>query len=200
MENKDKSELFSHRLQIWLNSKTHKTFESLNLAFAEKSFAVAILILMAVPALPIPTGGITHVFEIIAMLLAGEMILGLKAIWLPERWRKLRPGKLMEKKAIPKLVSLISWFEKRFKPHHKSTFEVSFVSRFIGLLLIGFTVTAFLAPPFSGLDTLPSLGVVIICLSIILDNLLLMLIGAIVGSLGLALILELGKIIVNLFR
>lgn len=195
-----KDDLFSLKLEAWLKSKTHKTFKSLNDVFGEKSFAVAILILMAVPALPIPTGGITHVFEIIAMLLAGEMVVGLREIWLPERWRKLRPGKLMEKRAIPKLVSLIRWFEKRFKPHHKTTLEMTIVSRFIGLLLIGFIVTAFLAPPFSGLDTLPSLGVVIICLSIILDNIILMLIGAIVGALGLALILELGKVIINFFH
>lgn len=200
MEEKDITKLFSHRLEAWLRLKTHKTFESLNEAFAEKSFAVAILILMSVPALPIPTGGITHVFEIIAMLLAGEIVLGFKAIWLPRRWRQLRPGKVMEQKALPKLIGLISWFEKRFKPHHKSTFEQTVVSRFIGLLIIGFTVTAFFAPPFSGLDTLPSLGVVIICLSIILDNLFLMLIGTLVGALGLAVILQLGKIIVDLFH
>lgn len=192
-------QLFSDKLKNWLTSKTHKTFESLNLVFGEKSFAVAILMLMAVPALPIPTGGITHIFEIIAMLLAGEMVLGIKTIWLPRRWRNLRPGKLMEKRAIPKLISLISWFEKRFRPNIEDMLKNTLVTRFYGLLLFGFVFIAFVAPPFSGLDTLPSLGAVLICLSIILDNLFLTLIGVVAGSVGLALIIELGKIAISLF-
>ncbi len=193
------SQLFSKKLQLWLNSKSHKTFQSLNDTFAEKSFAVAVLILMVVPALPLPTGGITHIFEIIAMLLAGEMMLGFNTIWLPHRWRSLQPGAVMEKRAIPKLVSLISWFEKRFAPHNKNLFNNVATPKIHGLLLFIFVFIAFIAPPFSGLDTLPSLGAVIISMSIILDNLLLTLIGVVVGSVGLALIIALGKIVLSLF-
>lgn len=190
--------LFSLKLKAWLGRKERRTFESLSDVFGEKSFAAAILILMAVPALPLPTGGITHIFEIIAALLAGEMILGFDSIWLPKRWRKLQLGKLMQKQAIPKLIGLIGWFEKRFRPYQKSVFEVPGVSRLTGLVLLAFIVTAFLAPPFSGLDTLPSLGTVIICLSIILDNLVLALLGIATGTLGLSLILVLGKAVFKL--
>ena len=41
------------------------------------------------PALPLPTGGATHVFEVIAVLLALQLIAGREHIWLPERWRRL---------------------------------------------------------------------------------------------------------------
>ncbi|HSX27262.1 MAG TPA: hypothetical protein VLG25_00600, partial [Patescibacteria group bacterium] len=60
--------VFSSDLEDWLNSDTKKTFDSFNEVFAEGSFAVFIILLLAIPALPLPTGGISHVFEIIAML------------------------------------------------------------------------------------------------------------------------------------
>ncbi len=47
------------------------------------------MLLLGVPALPIPTGGATHVFELVAMLIALQLIAGRKEIWLPQRWRKL---------------------------------------------------------------------------------------------------------------
>ena len=53
--------------------------------FGAKAFAVTILLLMFLPALPLPTGGVTHVFEVITILLAGQMVLGRRTIWLPER-------------------------------------------------------------------------------------------------------------------
>lgn len=191
--------LFSQKLRHWLDGSSNKTFESLNEAFAEKSFAVAILILMAVPALPIPTGGVTHVFEVIAIILAAQMLIGRKQIMQPKKFKNVRPGKTMERTAIPKLIDLISWFEKRFKPRHSSSFQMALVSRAIAVLLMIFIAFAFMAPPFSGLDTLPSLGAVIICLSIVLDNLFLTAIGLTVGLIGIAVVLELGKIIINLF-
>ena len=40
-------------------------------------------------------------------------------------------------------------------------FEHRVTSSMIGALVFGLTLSAFLAPPFSGLDTLPSLGVVV---------------------------------------
>ncbi len=43
---------------------------------------------------------------------------------------------------------------------------------------------AFVAPPFTGLDTLPSLGVVLISLGVLLDDALLALIGLVVGAVG----------------
>ena len=69
--------------------------------FAEKSFAVTIMLLMIVPAIPLPTGGVTHVFEVITVLLAAQMVLGRGTIWLPERWQKRELGDAITGKAIP---------------------------------------------------------------------------------------------------
>ena len=56
----------SDELERWLSSDGDKTLGSLIELFGEKSFAILFVLLLGVPALPLPTGGATHVFEIIA--------------------------------------------------------------------------------------------------------------------------------------
>ena len=191
-----KPEPFSTELERWLKSKQPKTLASLMNVFKDKSFAIVILLLMLIPALPIPTGGVTHVFEIITMLLSLELIAGVKKIWLPEKWKNLKLGKMIEGKAIPLMLKRIRWFEKHSSPRGKQIFELPLVMRLIGLLILGLTIAAFLSPPFSGLDTLPSLGVVIICLSLILEDAALLLAGTVIGAAGVVLSIGFGKAIV----
>ena len=66
----------STELERWLQSDGEKTLGSLVELFEEKSFAILFVLLLGVPALPLPTGGATHVFEIIAVLLAAQLIAG----------------------------------------------------------------------------------------------------------------------------
>ena len=58
----------SDGLERWLGGEGEKTVASLIELFEEKSFAILFVVLLGVPALPLPTGGATHVFEIIAIL------------------------------------------------------------------------------------------------------------------------------------
>ncbi len=74
------------------------------------------------------------------------------------------------------------------------------VLRLCGLMIFIFTLTAFIAPPFSGLDTIPSLGVVAIALSLILNDIRLFIIGNVAGCLGILVVVGLGKIIVELVQ
>ena len=64
----------SDQIEGWLRSDEPKTLGSLVELFEEKSFAVIFVLLLAVPALPLPTGGATHVFEVIAMLLSLQLV------------------------------------------------------------------------------------------------------------------------------
>ena len=191
------SKLFSDQLELWLSGKKQKTLASLSKVFQDKSFAITFLVLMAFPALPIPTGGLTHVFEVIVMLMCLEMIAGLKAPWLPKRWKHMQLGKALTGKVIPTMLRWIRWFEKHSNPRGRSAFSWPLATRFLGVVIFCFTLAAFLAPPFSGLDTLPSLGVVIISLAIILDDLLLALGGALLGVAGIALTITLGTVIIQ---
>jgi hypothetical protein len=191
---------FSTQLEDWLTSDGPKTLGDLSEVFAEKSFAVTILLLMFVPALPLPTGGITHVFEVITVLIALEMVFGRRTIWLPDRFRRRELGNLMTGKALPFVVKRVRFFERHSKPRFARLFANRVFRSLLAIVIIGFTTGAAIAPPFSGLDTLPALGVVIICLSIILEDVLVLLIGLIIGAAGIALIITIGAALARFLR
>jgi hypothetical protein len=61
-------------------------------------------------------------------------------------------------------------------------------------------IAAAVAPPFSGLDTLPSIGAVAIALAIILEDALVLAIGAVIGTGGVILIVTIGAAIVRILQ
>jgi hypothetical protein len=191
---------FSDQLEDWLESDGPKTIGDLGNVFGEKSFAVTILLLMFLPALPLPTGGITHVFEAIVVLLGAEMVIGAKTIWLPEKWRQRELGETLTGKAIPVIARRVRWFEKFSKPRASHLIDNPWFQRLIGLAVIALAVAAAVAPPFSGLDTLPALGAVVLCLGLILEDLLVAAIGAVIGAIGITLIITLGAAAVRLVK
>jgi hypothetical protein len=191
---------FSVELESWLRGDQPKTLGALGDVFAEKSFAVTILLLMFLPALPLPTGGVTHVFEVLASLLALEMIAGRKNIWLPRRWRQRELGAATTDKAIPFVIRRVRWFERFSHPRAAWLFRHRSSLRVLGLVILAFALGALLAPPFSGLDTLPALGVVAICLAIILEDVVVLAIGVVIGTGGIVLIITLGRAALHFVR
>jgi hypothetical protein len=191
---------FSDDLDAWLTSDSPKTLEDLGAAFAEKSFAVTILLLMFIPALPLPTGGITHVFEVITIVIALQMVVGRRTLWLPRRWKQRQLGKTITGKAIPFVLRRVRWFEKHSRPRFAGLFTQRWFLRVIGLVIIAFTIGAAIAPPFSGLDTLPALGVVTISLAIILEDAVVLGAGLLIGTGGIVLIVTIGAAIAHFIR
>lgn len=182
-----KQQLFSKELHRWLKTADDKTLGGLIRLFGEKSFAIIFLLLMALPALPIPTGGVTHVTELITMLACLQLIIGRKTVWLPKRWQKLNAGKFVEGKAGSKLIGFITWFERLSRQRWGGLLTQKPLLSLIGLIILLFTIAAFVAPPFSGLDTLPAMGVVVISLALILEDSLILLGGIIIGGAGIGL-------------
>ena len=90
--NDSTGEKISDQLERWFQQDQTKTLGSLADEFGKKAFAVLFIVLMSVPALPLPTGGVTHVLEVVTMLLALELVVGRRTIWLPERWKRLDVG------------------------------------------------------------------------------------------------------------
>lgn len=181
----------SYGLAAWLEDDAPSTLGTLNDTFGEKILAVACLALMAPSALPIPTGGATHVFDVIAILFSGQMVLGRRTMWLPERWQKREVGP-KSTKGLRLLLRFVRWSEKISKPRLHKLMASRMGSRVLGLVMTIFIVGAFISPPFSGLDTLPSLGVVLIALGILLEDALFAIVGLIAGVGGIGLTLTIG--------
>lgn len=190
---------FSKDLEAWLKSSGDKTINSLSNVFAEKTFAILFLLLMFVPSLPLPTGGLTHIFEIIAMLVAFQLVIGRSSIWLPKSWKKYKVNEAIQKKAIPFIIKRIAWFERFARPRLSGLLINKLFLMLTGAVVFLLCLAAFLAPPFSGLDTLPSLGVVIIALALILEDAALFTLGVIIGVVGVGLIIGIGSAVGLLF-
>jgi hypothetical protein len=187
----------SDQLDGWLSGEGHKTLGSLVHTFGDKSFAILLVLLLAVPALPLPTGGVTHVFELVATLVALELIVGRRELWLPKRWRELELAGPRQTRLIAGLMRLIRRLERYSRPRLTFAFRERFTDIVFGVLAIAGTAGAFLAPPFSGLDTLPALGVVLLALGVLLEDALIALAGILFAATGIALELALGAAAVH---
>jgi hypothetical protein len=186
-------ERVSEQLERWLRTEGDKTLGTLIELFEEKSFAILFVLLLGVSALPLPTGGVTHVFEIIAVLLALQLIGGREHIWLPERWRKLELAGEQRQRFITALLRNIRRLERFSRPRLRFLFDHRLSNIVFGLLVIGGSAGAFLAPPFTGLDTLPSLGVVLLSLGVLLEDFVLVVVALVVGVAGVVLEIVLGS-------
>jgi hypothetical protein len=184
--------LFSDELERWLRSDESKTLRALGDVFEEKSFAATILLLMFLPALPVPTGGVTHVFEAITVVLAAQMLIGRRTIWLPDRWARRELGATVTGRAIPFIIRWVRRVERYSRPRGAFLFQQRLMLPVFGLIFMALAVAAALAPPFSGLDTLPAMGAIAVALAIIFEDVLLLVFGFVLGTTGVVLIVTVG--------
>jgi hypothetical protein len=189
----ERTDRVSHQIEAWLESDGPKTLQGLIDVFEEKSFAVIFVLLLGVPALPLPTGGATHVFEIIAMLLSLQLIVGRDKVWLPKRWRGLRLDGPNRQKFLMGLLKFIRRLERVSRPRLRHVLDHRASNSVFGLVVLLLSLGAFLAPPFSGLDTLPALGAVVVSLGVLLEDIAVVIAGVVVGAAGVFLEIVLGK-------
>jgi hypothetical protein len=190
----------SVQLEEWFQSSRKKTMGDLVETFGPRSFAILFIVLMALPALPLPTGAVSHVLEVITMLLALELMVGRSEVWIPKRFQDRELKGLSGPKFSRALIKRIRWFEKFSKPRMAGLLENRLMNMAFGAAVFGLALTAFLSPPFSGLDTLPSLGVVVLSLGVLLGDIVIAAIGLAIGVLGIVVVVGLGKAITNLFH
>jgi hypothetical protein len=200
MSKTESEQPFSAQLEQWLTNKQPKTIESLLNTFGEKSFAIVVMILMFFPALPIPTGGITHLLELVVMLVALEMVFGRRTLWLPKMVLKRPLGKTLTGKAVPFMISKVKWLERYSRPRYGNFINHRLTYMFLGVLFFALALAAALAPPFSGLDTIPALAAVTICLALILDDALIFAIGTVLSVAGLVAIFFTGQATIRVIQ
>jgi hypothetical protein len=165
--------------------------------FEEKGFALLFVVLLGIPALPLPTGGVTHVFEVVVVVLAVQLLFGRERIWLPERWRRLKLAGPRQQRFIAGLIKWVARLENVSKPRLQFLFGHRLSNIVFALLIIVAAAGAFAAPPFTGLDTLPALGGVLIALGVLLEDFAIVVAGVVAGIAGIALEFFLGKAAIN---
>lgn len=192
--------LVSEEIEGWWESDADKTVGGLLDVFDEKAFALLFVLLMGVPALPIPTGGATHVFEVIVVLLALQLVVGRTEIWLPERFRRRDLGGDRQQKFVNGLLKFIRRMERFSRPRMRFLFGNRLSNAVYALVVIALTTVAFFVPPFTGLDTLPALAVVILSLAVLLEDVVLAILGIVLGVAGVVIALVIGEAAFNFFK
>ena len=190
---------FSDELERWLTSDSGRTLGDLVDLFGTKGFATLFVILLAVPALPLPTGGATHLFEAVAILLALQLVANRDRVWLPRRWRDVSVAGQSQQRFVRSLMRLVRRLERSSRPRLRFLFGHRASNVVFGLLVIGGSLAAFLAPPFAGLDTLPARGVVLLSLGVLLEDIAVAVFGIAVGAVGVVLEIVLWSVAVDAF-
>jgi hypothetical protein len=90
-------------------------------------------------------------------------------------------------------MRMIQRLERISRPRLRSLFDHRLSNIVFGLLVIAGSLGAFLAPPFSGLDTLPALGVVLLSLAVLMEDFAIVVAVIVVGVAGVALEIALGR-------
>jgi hypothetical protein len=137
------------------------------------------------------------VFDVIAILVAAQLVVGRERIWIPKRWLGLQLAGHKQQRFLTGLLKAIRWLERFSRPRLRFVFNHRLSNSVFGVLVIALTLSAFFAPPFSGLDTLPALGVVIISLGVLLEDFLIVAVGLAIGIGGVIVEVLLGKAAFN---
>ena len=129
----------SDQLERWLREAQPRTIGNLLEHFGAKSFALLFVLLLAIPALPLPTGGVTHLLELVAMLLALQLIVGRREIWLPRRWRRIE----IAGRSSDLLLKRIRWLEGFSRPRGHLLLHHRFSGTVFGAVVFFLTLVAF---------------------------------------------------------
>ena len=131
------------------------------------------------------------------MLLALQLIGNRGLFWLPRRWRAIDLAGPDQQRLTTALMNTVRRVERRSRPRLTFMFGHRLSSIAFGALVLGGSIAAFLAPPFSGLDTLPALGVVLLSLGVLLEDFLVVIVGVVVGVAGVVLEIALARLAID---
>jgi hypothetical protein len=130
---------------------------------------------------------------VIAVLLALQLMVGRSHVWLPRRWQALELTGPKRERFVLAVIRLIRRLERISRPRLAFLFDHRLSNVVFGALVMVGSIAAFVAPPFSGLDTLPALGVVLLSLGVLLEDALVVIAGLLVAGAGIVLEVVLGR-------
>jgi hypothetical protein len=136
-------------------------------------------------ALPLPAvPGITQLLALVVFTLIFQLLISKKTLWLPKKFLNKEISGNLVKKISGKLVGL----HRKYGIFIKKRITLLFHYPFITIIYLFCCVLAFcvaLPIPFS--NTIPSIGLLIICFSIIEKDGLFMILGILIGLTGITL-------------
>ena len=147
-------------------------------AFHERGFGFFLFIFALPAALPLPAIGVGTILGIPLVFLTAQQAIGRHTIWFPEKFRK----KSMKRENVISLIEkALPWtlrIEKFIKPRLNFVTQGSF-SRMIGVC--GFIMALSVCVPLPLTNTVPSFGIALMSVGILMRDGLAVLAGALIG-------------------
>lgn len=147
-------------------------------AFHERGFGFFLFIFALPAALPLPAIGVGTILGIPLVFLTAQQAIGRHTIWFPEKFRK----KSMKRENVISLIEkALPWtarIEKLIKPRLNFVTQGTF-SRMIGVC--GFVMALSVCVPLPLTNTVPSFGIALMSIGILMRDGLAVLAGALIG-------------------
>ncbi|NOY84528.1 MAG: exopolysaccharide biosynthesis protein [Nitrospirae bacterium] len=147
--------------------------------FHERGFGFFLFFLALPAALPLPGLGINMIIAFPMLLLTFQQIMGRQTIWLPEKIKRRNISSNVLKKMIKVAMPWMIRLEALIKPRLEFMTH-GLASKIIGLL--GFLMALSVLFPVPLTNTVPSFGIVLMAIGILMRDGLSVLVGAIIGT------------------
>ncbi len=147
--------------------------------FHERGFGFFLFFLALPAALPLPGLGINMIIAFPMLLLTFQQIMGRQTIWLPEKIKRRTISSTTLKKMIKVSMPWMIRLEVLIKP------RLEFMTRGIALKIIGllgFLMAFSVLFPVPLTNTVPSFGIVLMAIGVVMRDGLSVLAGAIIGT------------------
>ena len=164
------------------NKKEAMTVGEIKNALHERGFGILMAIAALPICLPVPVPpGYTTLFSIPLFIFSVQMILGMRAPWLPAWIEK----KSIQRSSLEKIVAKASPWLKKIE--HRMQPRMTYISvrtweRMIGIFAFVFTVSIALPIPLTNFP--PGWGILIMSLGLLSRDGITILIGMIIGTIG----------------
>lgn len=162
------------------------TIKALLEQFHERGFGFFLFMIALPAALPIPALGLNTIIALPLMILTLQQAIGKRVVWVPQRWHDKTVSKKTIDGFVDKAASWVRRLEYFIKPRLIFMTQGVF-SHFIGIA--GFIMALSVAIPLPLTNTVPSFGIAVMAIGVLMRDGLAVIFGAAVGFVWIALLL-----------
>lgn len=163
------------------------SFKRLLEAFHERGFGFFLLLFSLPAALPVPAFGLNTIIALPLLLLTAQQAIGRHTIWVPEKFK----SKTISKERIDRFVISATLWVKRLEIFIKP--RLAFITQGVFSYLIGimgFVMALAVSIPLPLTNTVPSFGIAMMAIGVLMRDGLAVIVGAIVGMLWVILLVS----------
>lgn len=172
--------------------KDHTTCEGITVktlleAFHERGFGFFLFLFALPAALPVPAFGLNTVIALPLLLLTAQQAMGRHTIWVPKRWHDKT---LSEAKVDGFITAATPWIKRLeiFIKPRLGFITQGHVSKLIGIL--GFIMALAVSIPLPLTNTVPSFGIALMAIGILMRDGLAVIGGAVIGMIWVLLLVS----------